>query len=520
MPIHQKDIAQGSKIVSAEQAAANIPNGSTIAIGGLISILCPEKVIGALGDRFAATGSPHNLTVVTPVRVGWDKEKTTGLDHFAKPGMLKRLISGSYNVKESPKLADMIRKNEIEAYSFSMGTLFHLIRSMAGGNDGMYTQVGLHTYVDPRIEGGKLNDKTTENINEVIVAGGREQLFYRPLPIDAAIIRGTTADQDGNVALEQEPLTLAGLEMAMAAKANGGHVIVQVKRLTERGSLHPRSIAIPGILVDAVVLDPEQKQSLLDYNPSWTGEVKAAIDDVTQSLPLDIKKVILRRAAQELKPGSIINLGVGIPVSLPQLLLEQNLFDQVTFSLEHGAIGGIPMGEEVFGAHINPTAFFTSCQVFDYYHNGSLSAALLGFAQIDKAGNVNVSKFNGIFRGSGGFIDITHRTKKVMFCGTLTSGGLEVNIQDGKLTIVKEGRHKKFIKQVEHLTFNAEAAKDKGQEPLFITERAVFRLAHGGGLVLTEYAPGIDIEKEILPLIDFEVSIDPDVKLMSEYFFV
>lgn len=518
MPAYQRNTTTRSKVMAAEEAVANIPDDSTIAIGGLISILCPEKVISALSRRFDSCGSPSNLTVITPVRVGWDKERTTGLDHLAKPGMLKRLISGSFNVKESPKITEMIRSNQIEAYSFSMGTLFHLIRSMAGGNKGMFTQVGLHTYVDPRIEGGRLNERTTENLNEVIQTAGEEYLYYRPQPIHAAIIRGTTADEDGNVSLEHEPVTLAGLEMAMAAKANGGYVIVQAKRLTSKGSMHPRSIAIPGILVDAVVIDPEQKQSLLDYNPSWTGEVKAPIHDIAEPLPLDTKKIILRRAAEELVPGSVVNLGVGIPVSLPQLLIEEQFFDQVTFSLEHGAVGGIPMGEEVFGAHMNPTAILTSPQAFDYYHSGSLSASLLGFAQIDGAGNVNVSKFNGIFRGSGGFIDIVHRTKNILFCGTLTSGGLEIQIRDGKLNILKEGRHKKFIPQVEHLTFNAHAAREKGQAPLYITERAVFRLGEEG-LILTEFAPGVDIEKEILPYIDFKVTIAPEVRPMSSHIF-
>ncbi|NTZ17460.1 acyl CoA:acetate/3-ketoacid CoA transferase [Paenibacillus sp. JMULE4] len=519
MAAYQRSVTTRSKVMTAEEAVANIPDDSTITIGGLISILCPEKVISALGHRFDSCGSPSNLTVITPVRVGWDKERTTGLDHLAKPGMLKRLISGSFNVKESPRITEMIRSNQIEAYSFSMGTLFHLIRSMAGGNKGMFTQVGLQTYVDPRIEGGRLNERTTESLNEVIEVAGEEYLYYRPLPVHAAIIRGTTADEDGNVSLEHEPVTLAGLEMAMAAKANGGYVIVQAKRLAAKGSMHPRSIAVPGILVDAVVIDPEQKQSLLEYHhPSWTGEIKAPIDDIAEPLPLDTRKIILRRAAEELAPGSVVNLGVGIPVSLPQLLIEEHFFDQVTFSLEHGAVGGIPMGEEVFGAHINPTAILTSPQAFDYYHSGSLSASLLGFAQIDGAGNVNVSKFNGIFRGSGGFIDIVHRTKKILFCGTLTSGGLEVRIRDGKLAVVKEGRHKKFIPQVEHLTFNADAARQKGQAPLYITERAVFRLGEEG-LVLAEYAPGIDIEKEILPYIDFPVTIDPAVRPMSSHIF-
>jgi propionate CoA-transferase len=504
-----------SKIISAEEAVKKIQNGSTITIGGLISILCPEKVLEALGKRFIISQEPKNLTVVTPVRVGWDQNKSTGLEHVAQRGMLKRLISGSFNVKESPNLTSMIRNNEIEAYNFSMGTIFQLIRSISGGHPGLLTTAGLHTYVDPRYDGGRLNEFTKDEIVKLLEIDGEEHLFYPTFPIDVAIIRGTTSDENGNITLEEEPATLSGLEMAMAAKASGGYVIAQVKRVTENGTLHPRSIEIPGILVDAVVIDEEQKQSLLpDYYPSWTGEVKKPLNQLKKDLPLDAKKIILRRALKEIVPNSIVNLGVGIPVDLPQLSIEEGRFDEITFSLEHGAIGGVPMGVEVFGAHINPEAFVTSPQIFDFYQAGGLSASLLGFAQIDGTGNVNVSKFNGIFRGSGGFIDITHKTSKILFCGTLTSGGLKVNVEDGKMIIQNEGRHKKFIQSVEHMTFNAKQALRKGQEVLYITERCVFRLEKDG-IVLIEYAPGVDIQKDILSNMDCTVKIDSDLKLMD-----
>ncbi|MBM7649689.1 propionate CoA-transferase [Bacillus ectoiniformans] len=514
--IQKKD----SKIISAEEAVKMIPNNATITIGGLISILCPEKVMAALGDRFSLTAEPKNLTVVTPVRVGWDPNESTGLEHVAQKGMLKRLISGSFNVKESPKLTDMIKQNEIEAYNFSMGTLFQLIRSIAGGHPGLLTTAGLHTYVDPRQDGGKLNELTKEDVVRLLEIDGKEHLFYPSFPIDVAIIRGTTADENGNITLEKEPATLSGLEMAMAAKASGGYVIAQVKRVTENKTLHPRSVEIPGILVDAIVIDEEQSQSLLpDYDPSWTGEVKKPLAQLKKTLPLDAKKVILRRAAKEVEKGSIINLGVGIPVDLPQLALEEEFFDDVTFSLEHGAIGGVPMGVEVFGAHSNPEAFVTSPQIFDFYQSGGLSATLLGFAQIDGTGNVNVSKFNGIFRGSGGFIDITHKTPKILFCGTLTSGGLKVSIDNGKMHIDQEGRHKKFIQTIEHMTFNAKQALEKGQEVLYVTERCVFRLENDG-LLLIEYAPGIDVQKDILSNVDCLVKVANDVKLMDTDLFI
>jgi len=509
-----------SKVISAEEAVKNIPNDAMVTIGGLISILCPEKVMAAMEERFLQTGEPRNLSVLTPVRVGWDPNKSTGLEHVAYKGMLKRLISGSFNVKEGPRITDLIRNNEIEAYNFSMGTLFQLIRAISGGHPGLLTKAGINTYVDPRYDGGRLNEYTKEDIVQLLEINGEDHLFYPSFPIDVAIIRGTTSDESGNITLEEEPATLAGLEMAMAAKANGGYVIAQVKRVTENHTLHPRSIAIPGILVDAVVIDETQQQSLLpDYDPSLTGEVKKPLSLVKKSLPLDSKKVILRRAAKEIEQGSIINLGVGIPVGLPQIALEQGFYDDVTFSLEHGAIGGIPMGVEVFGTHINPEAFVTSPQIFDFYQGGGLSVSLLGFAQVDGLGNVNVSKFNGIYRGSGGFIDITHQTPKIIFCGTLTSGGLNVSVKDGQVHIVNEGKYKKFIQSIDHMTLNATEALKKGQEILYITERCVLRL-ESQGLVLIEYAPGVDIEKDIISNVDCQISISPEIKLMDTDLFI
>ncbi|MEH7745489.1 CoA-transferase, partial [Neobacillus drentensis] len=291
-----------SKVISFEEAVSKIPNGANITISGLISVLCPERVMAELEKRYLSTGEPRDLTVITPVRVGWSKIHSTGLEHVANRGMLKRLISGSFNVKEGPRLTEMIRENEIEAYGFSMGTIFHWIRAMAAGESGLVTKVGLHTYVDPRYDGGRLNEHTKENISKVIEIGGEENLFYPSIPIHVAIIRGSTADENGNITLENEPVTLSGLEMAMAAKASGGYVIAQVKQVVPNNTLNPHDVAIPGILVDAVVIDPDQKQSLLDEDdPSWTGEIKLPLEQVYKPLPLNSKKVILRRAAKELK---------------------------------------------------------------------------------------------------------------------------------------------------------------------------------------------------------------------------
>ena len=511
-------IRRGPKpaVLTAEQAAALVNDGATVAVGGLISVLCPEKILAALEQRFRTTGQPRDLTVVTPVRVGW--QPGTGLEHFTPPGMLRRLVSGSFSDRDSPALAQLVAENQIEAYSFSMGTLFEWLRAIGSGQPGWLTPVGVGTYLDPRHGGGRQNECAREDFVRLVTFEGEEYLFYPARPIDVAIIRATTADERGNLTLEDEPVTLGGLEIAMAARASGGLVIAQVKRRAAAHTLPARNVAVPGIFVDAVVVDPEQRQSLLPDNAAWTGSVRAPRDELTQPLPLDVRKVILRRAAQEIRPGDVVNLGVGIPVGLPQLALEENWLEDITFSLEHGAVGGVPTGEEVFGAHWNPDAFLSSPQVFEFYHGGGLSVSLLGFAQVDGAGNVNVSRFNGRFRGSGGFIDICHRTQRLVFCGTLTTGGLDAVVDDGRLSIRREGRVAKFVPLVEHLTFNAHQALKRGQSCLYVTERAVFRLGPNG-LVLTEYAPGVDVRRDILDRIGCRAAVDPAVRPMDAHLF-
>lgn len=511
-------IRRGPKpaVLTAEQAAALVADEATVAIGGLISVLCPEKILAALEERFVATGHPRDLTVITPVRLGW--QPGTGLEHFTPPGMLRRLVSGSFSDRDSPTLAELVAENRIEAYSFSMGTLFAWLRAIGAGQSGWLTGVGVGTYLDPRYGGGRQNERAREDFVRLVTFDGEEYLFYPARRIDVAIIRATTADERGNLTLEDEPVTLGGLEIAMAARASGGVVIAQVKRRAAAHTLPARTVAVPGMLVDAVVVDPAQRQSLLPENAAWTGTLRAPLDELTQPLALDVRKVILRRAAREIRPGDVVNLGVGIPVALPQLALEEGWFDGITFSLEHGAVGGVPTGEEVFGAHWNPEAFLSSPQVFEFYHGGGLSVSLLGFAQVDGAGNVNVSRFNGRFRGSGGFIDICHRTPRLVFCGTLTTGGLDAVVEDGRLSIRREGRVAKFVPAVEHLTFNAERARRRGQSCLYVTERAVFRLGPDG-LVLTEYAPGIDVRRDILDRVGCAVQVDPAIRPMDANLF-
>lgn len=501
-----------SKIKNFQEAVKLIKDGDNIVVSGLISVLSPEKILEALGNRYMEEGNPRDLTIFTPCRVGWASGK--GIERLAYKILLKRWISGSFSSKDSPNIAKMIEDNQFEVYSFSMGVMYEWIRALAAGLPGLITEVGIDTYVDPRLEGGKITSCCQEDLVEVIEVAGREMLRYKPFSVDVAIIRGTTADEFGNISMEEEPVILGVLAMAQAAKASDGKVIAQVKRVAEKRSIPSRKTVVPGALVDAVVVDPDQEQSLMPFNPYWTGEVFQPWDKVRKDLPFDARKVILRRAALELEQGNLVNLGVGISANLPFLALEENFLDQITFSTEHGAVGGVPSGVKVFGTHINPEVIIDAPSNFCMYHGGCLDISYIGFAQIDREGNVNVSKFGSMLRGSGGFIDITHRTKKLVFCGTLTSGGLKVDISKGKMKVIEEGKHRKFVSKVQHKTFSAKKALEKGQEVLYITERAVFHLEEDG-LVLIEVAPGIDIDSDILSNIDFPIKKVTDIKYID-----
>ncbi len=387
----------------------------------------------------------------TPIRAASTGEGELGLEHFGHEGLVSKLITATFQVKDAPNLAQLIFENKVATYSISMGMAFGVLRATASGEPGVLTKVGLHTFVDPRESGGKINAAAAEDLIQLQNFGGEEYLFYPKIPIDIAIIRGTTADEDGNISMEKEPNTLGMLMMAMAAKNSGGKVIAQVERVTQRGTLNPRLVEVPGVFVDAVVVDPNQKQNPGKYEPAVTGEVRQPLQEF-KPLPFGVDKIIVRRAAQELGKGYVVNLGVGIPSHLPTLATEEGFGGDLTFSLEHGALGGVPSGEtRLFGAHFNPDAIIDSLSIFDFYHGGGLDAALLGFAEIDQEGSVNVSYFGGLLRGPGGLIDITHKTKKIMFCGALTAGGLQVEWRDGELKIVREGRHKKFTKKSDRL---------------------------------------------------------------------
>jgi len=512
------------KLMSAEEAVGLIGDNDVISVCGIVGALVPDKTMAALEKRFIETGSPRNLTVVFPVAVG-DMYGITGMDRLAHEGLIKRLIGGSYVTApasaEPPKIYEMIINNKVEAYNFPMGVLMHLHRDIAARRPGLITEVGLKTFVDPRITGAKMNDITTEDLVEVIEIHNKEYLFYKAFPVNAAIIRGTTADEYGNITMEHEVSLSLMIHMAMAAHNSGGKVIAQVKRVAAKGTLNPQLVKVPGILVDVIVIDEDQKQTTgIDYDPGTSGELKVPLAQL-EKIPLGVEKVLVRRAMMALGKDYVVNLGFGMPSMIPRVALEEDLIDKITFTTEHGSVGGVPLAGLQFGGAINPQAMIESPTQFDFLCGAGINAACLAFAEVDGKGNVNVSKLSAlphVLAGVGGFIDIVHNVKKIVYCGTLNAGGVKVEVTDGKMEIIREGRITKFVDQVQHLTFNGAYAAEKGQDVIYITERGVFRL-EPDGLALIEVAPGIDVEKDIVRNVDFKFKVADDLKEMDQRIF-
>lgn len=503
--------------LTAEEAISTIKSGSTIATGGFVGNCVPEELELFLEKRFHETGEPKDLTLVYAAGQGDGKKK--GVNHFGNKGMVKRVIGGHWGL--APRLQKLVLKEEIEGYTFPQGVISHLFRDIAAGKPGTLTHVGLKTFVDPRFEGGKLNHKTKDDLVEIVEVSGKEFLFYKAFPIDWALLRGTYADERGNVSMEKEVATLEALSIAQAAKNSGGRVIVQVEQVVKAGSLDPRLVKIPGILTDMIVEVADDKNHMQtfaeQFNESYTGNIKVPTES-QEKLPLNERKVIARRALAELTPGAIVNLGIGMPEAIASVANEEAIVDQMVLTLESGPIAGVPAGGLSFGASVNPEAIIDQPNQFDYYDGGGLDIAFLGMAQCDREGNINVSKFGSKIPGCGGFINITQNAGKVVFCGTFKAGGLQVGTRNGKLEILKEGKHKKFLKSVEQITFSGEYAVQTGQHVLYITERALFELGKTG-LILTEIAPGVDLQRDIISHMDFEIEIAKDLKMMDEKIF-
>ena len=504
------------QIKTAQQAVEIVKDGDHLALGGFVGIVVPEALSYALGERFKQTGHPRDLSIYFSAGQGDGKEKAN--NHLAQEGMVSMALGGHWGLV--PKLQKLANENKLTGYNFPQGIISHLLRDSAAGKPGTISPIGLGTFVDPRIEGGKINGITKKDLVSVMEIKGKEYLFYDRIDANVAFIRGTTADENGNITMEEECLFGENLAIAQLVKNNGGHVIVQVKRMVKAGELDPQHIKIPGIFVDTVVIADESQhmQTFAEqYNPAYCGHGEKVGREINIR-PLDAKKIIARRAAMELKKGAILNFGIGAPEVIAEITDEEGVTNQTIATIEPGAIGGTPAGGLSFGASAFPEAIITQDQMFDFYDGGGIDQAFLGLAECDLKGDLNVSKFGPKIAGCGGFINITQSAKQVFFCGTFTAGKLEFKTGDGKLTIVTDGTIKKFINKVQQITFSGEIARQNHVPVLYITERAVFRLSPTG-MELIEVAPGVDLQKDILDQMEFKPEISPNLTEMDARIF-
>jgi propionate CoA-transferase len=510
------DRAKKGKVVSAEEAVRIIRDGDTIATGGFVGIGFPEQIAIALESYFMQNNRPRDLTLVYAAGQGDGQER--GLNHLGHLGLIKRVVGGHWGLV--PKLQRLALENKIEGYNLPQGVISHMYRDIAAHKPRTITTVGIGTFVDPLNGGGKINAITTEDLVERVQFDGNDYLAYKTFPINVAILRGTTADTDGNITMEKEALTLEALAIATAARNSGGFVIVQVERVADQGTLNARQVKIPGIMVDCVVVsEPENHWQTFGtrYDPSFSSEIKVPVQSL-RPMEMGDRKIIARRAAFELIPNSVVNLGIGMPEGVSNVANEEKIIEFLTLTAEPGVIGGLPAGGLNFGAAVNTVALIDQPAQFDFYDGGGLDLAFLGLAQADEAGNLNVSKFGPKLAGAGGFINISQAAKKVVFVGTFTAAGLKISVRDRTLFIDQEGKVKKFVRQVEHVTFSGAYAVSKNQSVLYVTERCVFLLTPDG-MELIEVAPGIDIEKDILQYMDFEPVIKGTPAFMDERIF-
>lgn len=512
------------KLTSLAAVAELIPDHAVVSVSSSSGLGCPDATLRAIGERFDNSGMPRNLTTIHPIAAG-DMYGIDGIDHIAKAGLLKRVIAGSFpsgpSSRESPRIWRMIHDNEVEAYNLPSGIVYHMHREAAARRPGVLTKIGWDTVVDPTHRGGKMNSITKEDLVTRVEFDGEEWLYYRSIPVDVAIIRATTADEFGNLSMEHEGAYLGAIDQALAARNNGGIVIAQAKRIAPHGSLHPQSIRVPGTLVDHIVLDPAQLQTTqTQYEPAISGESSRPM---TSFSPVEwgISKIIARRAAMTLREGDTVNLGFGISALVPYILLEEGLHGAVTWVIEQGAIGGLPLQDFQFGCASNLDAIVASPDQFTFFQGGGFDRTLLSFMEVNASGSVNVSRLTAkphVTAGIGGFIDITAQAKHIVFSSYFTAGGLKLEIENGRLRILQEGRFKKFVPNIEEVTFSGNRARELGQQVFYITERCVIALEQQG-LTVTEIAPGIRLEEDVLGQADIPLRVSANLREMDANLF-
>lgn len=505
-----------NKVITAAEAIALISDDDVVTTTGFVQSCIPEALHAALEKRFVETDGPRNLTLIMTAGAGDSKGLGTGRLHH--DGLLGRVIAANFG--RMPKVAQAAQDNKILGYNLPQGVISQLYRACAAGQPGLFSKVGLQTYVDPRLGGGRVNTVTTDDIVKLVEVEGEDWLFYKATPINIAFIRGTSADPQGNISMERECLLLDNLAQAMAAHNNGGIVIAQVERIVEHGSIRPKDVKVPGILVDCVVVaDPPELHRMnygVVYDPALAGEIRVPVEGMPK-MELDERKIIARRASFELPPNGVINLGVGAPDGVASIANEEKVTPYITMTTEAGAVGGVLAGGSSFGSAANAHSVIDQNQMFDFYDGGGLDMTCLGMAECDVHGNVNTSKFGGRLNGCGGFINISQNARAVVFAGTFTAGGLEVAIEDGNLKIIKEGRARKFVNAVEQITFSGAFALSHRQPVIYVTERCVFELTPDG-LELTEVAPGIDIERDIIAHMDFKPIVNKPIPMDARIF--
>ena len=510
------------EVLAEEQAALLVRDGDVVAVSGCVSNMVPERLCAALEQRYLETGHPTELTEYHLHIYGLGPD--AGLEHFAHADMTRRVIGGSFAPPywfKGSRMAKLVADDEIEAFVIPAGVIAAMFAQTGAGRPGVLTKIGWGTFVDPRNGGGMINGRARASGHrtcDLVRLGDEDWLLFFAQPIDVSFVRGTVADEDGNVSFEDEPMYQAVVSQAMATKASGGTVVAQVRHLVERGSLDPRLVRLPSILVDAIVVVPEQRQfeyGVHEDSPAFSGRARLLAPEVDDP-GFSASRIVARRAALEMSAGQVVNLGAGIPVfELPAIIHGWGLDRDVDLTIEHGSLGGTTLGGMVTSTHWNPSAIIDSNLTLDFYAGGGLDVAFLGAAQVDGVGNVNVTKFGDTVVGVGGFMDIAQSASKVVFCTTLRHGGLEVEVAGGALRVVQEGRNPKFVREVEMVSFAADWALRAGQEVIYVTERCVFRLTEHG-LLLTEVAPGIDVARDVRPAVGCEFEVDRELATTPE----